>query len=54
MVATAKQPKKEQVRDYMERRKTEHQPPPTQEEIRRQLGWELIKMERDEQRRRGR
>jgi hypothetical protein len=52
MVATAKQPTKEQVRDYMDRRKVEHQPPPTQEEIRRELGWDLIKMEREERRRR--
>jgi hypothetical protein len=47
MVNTGK-PTKEQVRDYMERRQVEHKPPPTREEIRRQLGWDLIELERDE------
>lgn len=51
MVNTVK-PTKEQVREYMERRQEQHQPPPTQEEIRRQLGWDLIEMERAEQRHR--
>lgn len=51
MVKTVK-PTKEQVRDYMERRQAEHRPPPSREEIRRQLGWELIEMERAERRRR--
>jgi hypothetical protein len=50
MVNTVK-PTKEQVRDYMDRRRAEHKPPPTQEEIRRRIGWELIEMERDERRR---
>jgi hypothetical protein len=44
-------PAKEQVRES-ERRQAQHRPPPSREEIRRQLGWELIEMERDEQRRR--
>jgi hypothetical protein len=48
MVETVK-PTKEQVREYMERRQAQHQPPPSREEIRRQLGWDLIKMERKEQ-----
>jgi hypothetical protein len=51
MVKTVK-PTKEQVREYMERRQAQHQPLPTREEIRRQLGWELIEKERDERRRR--
>jgi hypothetical protein len=51
MVKTVK-PIKEQVRDYMERRQVEHRPPPSREEIRRQLGWELIEMERAERRHR--
>lgn len=50
MVKTVK-PTKEQVRQYMEHRQTEHKPPPSREEIRRQLGWDLIEMERDERRR---
>jgi hypothetical protein len=50
MVKTV-QPTKEQVRDYMERRQAEHKPPPTREEIRRRLGWDLIELERHECRR---
>lgn len=46
MVMTVK-PAKEQVREYLLRRQAEHKPPPSCEEIRRQLGWELIRMERD-------
>jgi hypothetical protein len=47
MVKTV-QPTKEQVRDYMARRQAEHKPPPTREEIRRQLGWDLSAPERHE------
>jgi len=32
-------PTKEQVRAYMHARESAHRPPPTPEEIRRQLGW---------------
>lgn len=32
-------PSKEQVRAYMHQREAEHRPPPTPDEIRRQLGW---------------
>ncbi len=35
-------PTKETVRAYMERRVLDPEPPPTIEEIRRQLGWYLI------------
>ena len=45
MVKTMK-PTKEQIREYMGRRQAEHKPPPSREEICRQLGWELIEMER--------
>jgi hypothetical protein len=34
-------PKKEKVREYMEHRRAEHKPPPSIEEIRRQLGWKF-------------
>jgi len=34
-------PTKEQVREYMQQRKTETNPPKSPEEIRRQLGWYL-------------
>lgn len=42
MRALIKSPSKEQVRQYMTQRVAQHSPPPSQEEIRRQLGWELI------------
>ena len=35
-------PSKEAVREYLERRTQDMQPPPTPEEIRRQLGWGLM------------
>lgn len=34
-------PTKEQVRKWMQERRQQHTPPPTPEEIRRQLGWQL-------------
>lgn len=34
------------VREYLERRTHSEDPPPTPEEIRRALGWELIDAER--------
>ena len=51
MLKTVK-PTKEQVREYMMRRHAQHHPPQTQEEIRRQLGWDLIETEQAEQRQR--
>ena len=42
-------PTKEQVREFMERRVAEHTPPPSRDEIRRQLGWFLLEDERKEQ-----
>ena len=51
MVNTSK-PTKEQVREYMERRQAQHQPPPSCQEIRRQLGWDLIEAEREERKKR--
>lgn len=35
-------PTKQAVRDYLERRAHAVKPPPTPEEIRRQLGWGLM------------
>lgn len=35
-------PPKHLVRAYLERRVREQKPPPTPEEIRRQLGWEML------------
>jgi hypothetical protein len=42
-------PTKQQVREYMERRQAAHTPPPSRDEIRRQLGWDLIAQQRNEQ-----
>lgn len=36
-------PTKQQVRDWMQQRQAEHKPPPTPEQIRRELGWGLVK-----------
>lgn len=52
MEPNCKQPTKQQVRQYMEDRQREHKPLPDQNEIRRQLGWDLIEMERAERSRR--
>ena len=49
MGTNSKPPTKQQVREYMEGRQREHKPLPDQKEIRRQLGWDLIEMERAEQ-----
>jgi hypothetical protein len=35
-------PSKQLVRDYMDSRTRDESPPPTPEEIRRELGWYLI------------
>lgn len=35
-------PPKHLVREYLQRRKRAAGPPPTPEEIRRQLGWEMM------------
>lgn len=42
MDKSVKAPSKEEVRVYMQRQISEHRPPPSGKEIRRQLGWELI------------
>ncbi len=41
-------PPKHLVREYLERRARDTQPPPTPEEVRRQLGWSLL-MQGDDQ-----
>lgn len=38
-MATFTQPPKHVVREYLERRSRDPKPPPSPEEIRRQLGW---------------
>jgi hypothetical protein len=37
------------VREWLERRTHSEEPPPTPEEIRRQLGWKIIEAEREAQ-----
>jgi hypothetical protein len=39
---TTSHPPKHLVREYLERRSKDTTPPPTPEEIRRQLGWGLL------------
>jgi hypothetical protein len=39
-------PSAQQVREYLAKRIKERTPPPAPDEIRRQLGWELIEAER--------
>jgi hypothetical protein len=39
---TTSHPAKHLVREYLERRTKESAPPPTPEEIRRQLGWGML------------
>ena len=39
MPATTQNPPKHLVREYLARRSRDPQPPPSPEEIRRQLGW---------------
>lgn len=42
----ATHPTSQQVRDWLQQRQTERKPPPTPEQIRRELGWDLIKVEK--------
>jgi hypothetical protein len=41
-MSTINHPTKYTVRQYLERRARDPKPPPTPEEIRRQLGWGLL------------
>lgn len=41
-MTTTTKPDKRKVREYMESRTHEEEPPPSPEEIRRELGWRLI------------
>lgn len=38
-----KHPTKQQIRQYLEARRAERCPPPSMQEIRRQLGWEMLR-----------
>lgn len=44
-------PTPEQVRDYMNQRFASREPPPSQADIRRLLGWDLIAAQREEEER---
>ena len=43
-----KQPSKEAVRQWLQKQVEERRPPPDPKQIRRELGWEMLKMERGE------
>ncbi|MES2296676.1 MAG: hypothetical protein V4582_06510 [Pseudomonadota bacterium] len=43
-MTTANHPSKLIVRQYLLGRARAHTPPPTPEEVRRQLGWELVEV----------
>ncbi|WP_295990543.1 hypothetical protein [Rugamonas sp.] len=43
-----KQPSKESVRLWLQARIEERRPPPDPKQIRRELGWELVRLERGE------
>jgi hypothetical protein len=42
-----KQPSKESVRQWMQTRLAERLPPPDLKQIRRELGWELIRLDKE-------
>jgi hypothetical protein len=42
MVNKIGQPSKEQIREWLTYRQANHEPPPDMEQIRRELGWNLI------------
>jgi hypothetical protein len=42
MSTSISHPPKHLVREYLERRSKESKPPPTPEEVRRQLGWGML------------
>ncbi len=43
-----KQPSKETVRQWLHQQIVERRPPPDPQQIRRELGWELVRLERGE------
>ncbi len=42
-MTTQKQPSKESVRSWLRARIAQRRPPPDPQQIRRELGWELVK-----------
>lgn len=43
-----KQPTKEDVRQWLQNKLVERRPPPDPQQIRRELGWDMVKVERGE------
>jgi hypothetical protein len=43
-----KQPSKEAVRQWLQTKLAERRPPPDPQQIRRELGWDMVKVERGE------
>ena len=43
-----KQPSKEDVRQWLQNKLAERRPPPDPAQIRRELGWDMVKVERGE------
>lgn len=43
-----KPPSKEAVRRWLQTQLEQHRPPPDPKQVRRELGWGLVKSERDE------
>jgi hypothetical protein len=44
-------PSNQQVRSWMQQRQAERKPPPSPDEIRRELGWQMVEAERAASRR---
>ena len=47
-MAKSKQPSKEAVRYWLQSRQEERRPLPDPQQIRRELGWEMVRVEQDE------
>lgn len=41
-----RQPSKETIRKWLREELAQHRPPPDPKQIRRELGWDLVKLER--------
>jgi hypothetical protein len=40
-------PSNQQVRNWMQQRQAERKPPPAPDQIRRELGWQMVEAERE-------
>jgi len=50
-VEQTKQPSKEAVRQWLQKKLEERRPPPDPQQIRRELGWDLVKADPEAKRR---